>query len=76
MKAFSGGVRALAVLIVVVMVMSSVPVFLTGKPLAQDASAGAAVATEVKLGWPFWQVVYWNPFIISYMGDFVACFMI
>ena len=30
MKAFSGGVRALAVLIVVVMVMSSVPVFLTG----------------------------------------------
>jgi ABC-type oligopeptide transport system substrate-binding subunit len=76
MRAFSGEVRALAVLIVVVMVMSSVPVFLTGKPLAQDASAGAAVATEVRLGWPFWQVVYWNPFIISYMGDFVACFMI
>jgi len=76
MKAFSGGVRALAVLIVVVMVMSSVPLFLTGKPLAQDASAGAAVATEVKIGWPFFDVIYWNPFMISYGSDFVACFMI
>jgi len=76
MKAFSGGVRALAVLIVVVMVMSSVPVFLTGKPLAQDASAGAAVATEVKIGWPGIDITWWNPFHIEMWEDWMACAMI
>jgi len=76
MKAFSRGIRALAVLIVVIMVMSVVPVFFTGQPLAQNASAGAAVATEVKIGWPMMDFAFWNPFGIEMMEDWVSCFMI
>jgi ABC-type transport system substrate-binding protein len=64
------------VLIVAIMVTSAVPVFITGKPLAQNASAGAAVATEVKIGWPMMDFAFWNPFGIEMMEDWVSCFMI
>jgi len=76
MKAFSRGVRALAVLTVVIMVVSVVPVFITGKPLAQNVSGGAAAATEVKIGWPMMDFAFWNPFNLQMLEDSVSCFMI
>ena len=61
----------LAVLIVVALALSTIPM-LFKTPLATNAAA--ATGGEVKVGWMS-QITIWNPMNIEMVEDYVACYL-
>jgi len=73
-KHFSYGIRMLAVLIVVALALSAIPM-LFKTPLATNAAAAAATGGEVKVGWMS-SIAYWNPMNIEMVEDYVASYLL
>jgi len=77
MKAFYKATRALAVLLMALLVASVIPsVLAEDQARAEAAVASSAAATEVKIAWPMMDFVFWNPMNIQMVEDWVSCFMI